>query len=99
MSPASDIRVNWDKENDTMYILHSSANPDRTSNSTLSAEVVGRFDEKHKIVGFIIEDFSRLFPDMKEATDYHLMEMFDGLLTVLNEPAAINFTQQVAAAI
>ncbi|NOS67930.1 MAG: DUF2283 domain-containing protein [Candidatus Peribacteraceae bacterium] len=99
MSPAKDIRINWDRESDTMYVLHAAANPDRTKNLTLSAEVVGRFDENHRVVGFIIEDFTRLFPEMKEAQEYLLMEMFDGLLQVLNKPSAINFTQQVASAI
>lgn len=99
MSPAIDIRVNWDRENDTLYVLRADADPERTRNLTLNTEVVARFDEQHRIVGFIIEDFSRLFPDLKDKTDYHLMEMFEGLMTVLNEPSAINFAQQIATAI
>ena len=85
MSPANKIKINYDKENDILYALHSEADPNKTQNVDLDENIVARLKYPTKeVVGFTIDGFSEIFPDAREFSDWQLMEIFDFLLEMIN---------------
>ena len=100
---ASDMKMNWDRDHDTLSVIKAGADPSRTTNITLNADVVMRIDEGRDIIGFIIDDFSRIFPDLVSAPEYLIMEKFSHAIHQLNDllkdKIATRFAPQVAAAV
>jgi hypothetical protein len=84
MSPASTVWVDWDKENDVLYVLRKNA-PKKTSNVDITPGIVGRLDPlTHEIVGLIIHHFSKKLPDAVDINEWALMEFFDLIFEMLN---------------
>ena len=82
---ATNININRDYENDILYVMKEGVDRKTTINIGATADVLLRLDpEEHKLVGLTIEDFSEIFPDLKDQTDYILMEHFDNLIELLN---------------
>ena len=76
MSPKN-IHLNWDKDNDTLSVFRSATGPYATTNVDVNADVVVRIDQKTKeVVGLLIDDFSRVFHDWTDLSDWELMEKF-----------------------
>ncbi len=82
---ASEIKINWDRDHDNMSGIKLSADTSKTINITLNADMVMRLDEAKNIVGFIIDDFSRVFPDLVSAPEYLIMEKFEHAINQLND--------------
>lgn len=86
MSPAHRIEVNKDTDNDVLYVMHSDYDPNDTVNVDVTADVVVRLDRKTgKVVGFIIDDFSRINPSWAGLKDYQLMEKFEKFIEMMND--------------
>ena len=86
MSPAHKIEVNKDTDNDVLYVMHSDYDPNDTVNVDVTADVVVRLDRKTgKVVGFIIDDFSRINPSWAHLKDYELMERFEKFIEMMND--------------
>ena len=85
MSPADKIKINYDKENDILYVLHSDADSAKTQNVDLDKNIVARLKyPTREVVGLTIDGFSEIFPDAREFNDWQLMEIFDFLLEMIN---------------
>ena len=85
MNPAK-IEVNKDTDNDVLYVMHSDSDPNDTVNVDVTADVVVRLDRKTgKVVGFIIDDFSRINPSWAHLKDYELMERFEKFIEMMND--------------
>ncbi len=86
MSPAHKIEVNKDTDNDVLYVMQSDYDPNDTVNVDVTADVVVRLDRKTgKVVGFIIDDFSRINPSWADLKDYELMERFEKFIEMMND--------------
>ena len=86
MSPAHKIEVNKDSDNDVLYVMHSDYDPNDTVNVDVTADVVVRLDRKTgKVVGFIIDDFSRINPSWAHLKVYELMERFERFIEMMND--------------
>lgn len=86
MSPAHKIEVNKDTDNDVLYVMHADYDPNDTVNVDVTADVVVRLDRKTgKVVGFIIDDFSRINPSWTNLKDYELMERFEKFIEMMND--------------
>lgn len=86
MSPAHKIEVNKDTDNDVLYVMHADYDPNDTVNVDVTADVVVRLDRKTgKVVGFIIDDFSRINPSWTDLKDYELMERFEKFIEMMND--------------
>lgn len=100
---ASEMKLNWDRDHDTLSVIKAGADPSRTINMTLNADMVMRIDESQNIVGFIIDDFSRIFPDLVSAPEYLILEKFDHAIQHLSDlfkdKVAARLAPQVAAAV
>lgn len=93
-----ELKINRDLDNDILYVIKHSATGRSITNLSVTEDIVLRLDRETKeIVGFIIDDFSRVFPDWKDMTDYHLSEEFNTILKVLNDASAKRLTAQVTA--
>ena len=80
-----DVSVNRDKDNDILYVIRNDADKDKTLNHALTADILLRLDRStKKIVGLTVEDFSTVLPDLKDMSDYLLMEKFDAIIEFLN---------------
>ena len=91
MSPAVDIIVNRDKDNDILYVIKRDFEHSQTVNIHITADVIVRLDRStHKIVGLTIEDFSLVFTDQKDSDEYHLMEYFDIVFSFLNDSRVLD---------
>lgn len=85
MSPANHVNINHDKENDILYVMLAGLDPDKTINLDANANVVVRLDETtKKVVGFIIDGFSKVCPIWKNLKEWELMEKFDVFIEGLN---------------
>ena len=93
-----ELRINRDLDNDILYVIKHSASERAITNLSVTEDIVLRLDRENKeIVGFIIDDFSKVFPDWKDLSDYHLSEEFIPILKVLNDESAKKLTAQVTA--
>ncbi len=85
MSPANKIKIDHDKSSDVLYVLHADADPKKTQNIDLDENIVFRYDLSTKaVVGFTIDEFSKIFPDAEGFSEWQLMEIFDFLLEMIN---------------
>lgn len=85
MSPTNKIKIDYDKDRDVLYVLHSEADPRTTQNIDLDENIVMRYNPSTKeVVGVIIDDFSHVFPDSEQFSEWQLMEIFDFLLDMIN---------------
>ena len=84
MSPTKSLNIGYDQDHDILNVLL--ANIDEcTENIDIDADVVIRLDYKtKKVVGFIIDDFSKLFPNWKDLREWELTEKFGTLIEGLN---------------
>lgn len=90
---AQDIRISRDHENDVLYVLKNSATPETITNIIVSENITVRLNaEIHEIVGFTIDEFSLVCPEWKDQKEYELMEYFDEVLDVLNDPCKLKLT-------
>lgn len=87
-----DIIINRDTDNDVLYVIKTGIDKSKTINVIATADILLRLDpDTHRVVGLTIEDFSEIFPDIKDDSDYLLMEHFDNLIELLNAShSAIN---------
>lgn len=83
-----EVVIHRDVNHDTLSVIKKGADPDRTTNVSANADLVLRFDEKKKVVGLIIDDFSRFLPELKDAPEYVLMEEFYRVIEFLNDKIA-----------
>ena len=85
MSPASNIELYPDQENDILYVLRKSADK-RTINKDLMPQLVLRIDPKtDEVVGLIIHNFSKVFSaEFANLNEWARMEIFDFFLNALN---------------
>ena len=85
MTPASNIDLNPDNENDVLYVLKKAA-VKNTVNIDLMPQVVIRIDPKtSEVVGLIIHNFSKVFPsEFAQLHDWAKMEIFDLMIDMLN---------------
>ncbi len=85
MTPASDIELHPDQENDILYVLRKSADR-RTVNKDLMPQLVLRIDPKtNEVVGLIIHNFSKAFSnEFVHLNEWAKMEIFDFFLNALN---------------
>lgn len=85
MSPANKIEINYDKANDVLNALQAESDPKSTQNIDLDENIVIRYNPKSKkVVGFIVDEFSQIFPDANNFSEWQLMEIFDFLLEMIN---------------
>lgn len=85
MTPANNVNITLDKENDILSVLLKSVDPSKTKNVDIAQNVVARLRyPTNEIVGFIVQDFSIVCHDWKDLDDWHLMEKFDALIEGLN---------------
>ena len=85
MSPAGKIKINYDKENDVLNVFHTDADPKATQNIDLDENIVLRYNPStREIVGLIVDEFTRIFPDAEDFSEWQLMEIFDFLLEMIN---------------
>lgn len=85
MSPANKIKINYDKTNDVLNVFHTDADPKATQNIDLDGNIVLRYNPSSKeVVGFIVDEFSRIFPDANNFSEWQLMEIFDFMLEMIN---------------
>lgn len=81
---AKDIIVDRDSDNDVLYVIKEDVDKATTINISATADIVMRLDRKtRKVVGFTIESFSKVMPDIAHLEDYNLMEIFDGIIEFL----------------
>lgn len=79
-----DVIINRDMENDIVYAIKGGVNRAATVNISAGPDILVRLDsESRKVVGITIEDFSEVMPQFTNKSDYELMEIFDGLVDVL----------------
>lgn len=92
MSPASKIKINYDKANDVLNVLYTDADPKATQNIDLDENIVIRYNPSSKeVVGFVVDEFSRIFPDVEHFSEWQLMEIFDFLLEMINRAKNLQF--------
>ena len=84
MSPANKIKINYDKAHDVLNVIHAEADPKATQNIDLDENIVIRYDPARRVVvGFIVDEFSRLFPDSERFSEWQWMEIFDFVLDII----------------
>ena len=85
MSPASNIDLNPDQENDVLYVLRKYADT-KTVNVDLMPQWVLRKDAKtNEVVGLIIHNYSHVFPaEFASLNEWSKMEIFDLIIDMLN---------------
>ena len=81
---ANDVELNFDRENDDIFVVKKLANREKMSSIVVNPDVVLLVEDK-VVVGFQIDDFSKVIPHMQGLTDYHLMEAFDGFIDLMNQ--------------
>lgn len=82
---ANDYEVIRDTENDVLYVIHREVERGKTRNLSATSEILVRLHPgTEKIVGFTIEEFSRICPELADMEDYHLMEFFDNTINLMN---------------
>lgn len=84
MSPATSIKINYDRENDILYVRRDGFSG--TRNIDVSPGVVLMIDPKtRQAIGYTIHNFSSQFPELvANYTEWLLMEMFDFNLESIN---------------
>lgn len=81
---ATDIIINRDEDNDVLYVIKKDFKGKITQNIGTNLDITIRLDyETKKIVGFTIESFSKIFPNLAEQKEYILMEFFESLIESL----------------
>ena len=84
---ANDIVIIKDKENDVLYVIKREFKGKTTVNTSMTPDITIRSDyETNKVVGFTIEEFSKVLPDFVNYEEYALMERFDGIIDFWNAP-------------
>ena len=97
---AQDMKVSRDMENDVLYALKNGVDPKIVSNIPLSADLTLRvLKDTHEVVGFTIDEFSKVCPEWKERKDYELMEEFDDILNVVNDACKRRLTKAASQAV
>mgnify|MGYP001617406617 CR=1 FL=1 len=89
-----DMQINRDTEHDILYVIKIGVDPKTTTNVIVSADVTLRRNKAGEVVGFIIDDFSKVFSDWNDYNEYELMEEFDHIMNVLNDKCARDLTSQ-----
>ena len=98
---AQDIKVNRDLENDVLYVLKSCEQDTKAvTNLIINPNITMRLNrQKKQIVGFTIHSFSTTCAEWNDLKPYQLMEEFDRILQVLNDPAARELTKTASGAV
>ena len=83
---ATDMEISYDNVADVLYVFNKQYNKEITVDISVNADILVRLDEsKETVVGLTIESFSRVFPEYKGLSDFHLMEKFETVLGFLNK--------------
>lgn len=85
---ASNLSISRDLDNDVIYVINHKYDNIETENYEFKAGFIFNlhYQNNHPfIVGMIIEDFSKVFPDWNNKSDYELMEYFDNIMLFLNK--------------
>src|SRR3990167_279153 len=96
-----DIRINRGMENDVIYVLKRCEQDTKSiTNIIVSPNITMRNNRQtRKIVGFILHAFSTTCAEWKDLKPYELMEEFDRVLQVLNDPSARELTKTASGAV
>lgn len=90
MSPHN-ISVNRDFENDVLYVVRTDIDLAKIANRSYDSSILLRIDvSTRKIVGLTIEEFTKVFSELKDLDEYHLMETFDRIIGLMNAPHTVN---------
>lgn len=91
---AQDVKISRDMENDVLYVLKNGVNPKSVTNIPVTADVTLRvIKQTREVVGFTIDEFSKVCPEWKDQQEYQLMEEFDQILDVVNDSCKRKLTQ------
>ena len=55
--------------------------------------------DTHEVVGFTIDEFSKVCPEWKDQAEWQLMEEFDEILDVVNDNCKRRLTQAASQAV
>ena len=82
----NDIDINEDKENDVLYVIKREYKGKHTTNlGSANPNFTIRVDLKTRmVVGFTIENFSKIMPQIAGYGEYMQMEYFDSLIEIAN---------------
>ena len=98
---AQEIKVNRDLENDVLYVLKSCEQDTKAvTNLIINPNITMRINrQKKQIVGFTIHSFSTTCAEWNDLKPYQLMEEFNRVLQMLNNPAALELTKTASEAV
>jgi hypothetical protein len=88
MNQHGEVLFDWDRVADVMYVIRSGFNSDCLSNidSEKIPGIVKRIDpETDECVGFIMHNFSKMFPANVHTNDEQLRHLLDISLALTNE--------------
>ena len=87
-------------ENDVLYVLKNGVNSKTVTNIPINSEITIRVVKStQEVVGFTIDEFSKVCPEWKERKDWQLMEEFDEILDVVNDNCKRRLTQSASQVI
>ena len=93
-----DLIIEWDQEEDTLSAIRPGVLRDQTANYEVSFEVMVRKDDAGQTVGFDIEDFSKVFPSLKDRTEGELRQIFSMSLEFINNRDQLAVARQLIPA-
>ena len=97
---ARDVKISRDTDNDVLYALKERTDPQGVTNIPISADVTLRIIKAtREVVGFTIDEFSKVCPEWKDQPDWQLMEEFDEILDVVNDACKRRLTQAASQAV
>ncbi len=83
---AQEIKISRDYDNDVLHVLKNGIDSRVVTNTIISEYITIRFLlETREVVGFTIDEFSKVCPEWKDQKEYELMEDFDEILHVVND--------------
>ena len=96
---AQNIKISRDLGNDVLYVLKNSIDTKLVTNIIINETTTLRLIKgTNEIVGFTIDEFSKICPEWKDQADYALMEYFDEILAVVNDSCKRRLTQAASSA-
>ena len=81
--------VDWDREEDTIYIIKKDIAPESTITKEVNFDVLIRYDRQENIVGVEIEEFSRHLPDFQDMTEDEIAANFEQAMELLNNRVSV----------
>ena len=83
---ATDIVLDFDRENDILYVARAGTDKKTVKNIEREYWFVIKQDAiTGKVVGFIIHDLSKRMPKFASLQDFELMEEFDRIIDFVND--------------